>query len=182
MIAPLAFVIGLSMAKEAVENWHRFMQDMKVNMRKVRVHNGEDGETNLKVKRSLESTLSLDDDSAFEDFRGTIKCEDPNPSLYTFVGNLEYERQVYPLDPSQILLRDSKLRNTGHVYGAVIFSGHDSKDNRLMNGNWAHEANPNVILLLFRVLALYHTAIPEFNEETDSYSYEQLNSLTLGQN
>ncbi|KAD4585128.1 hypothetical protein E3N88_22729 [Mikania micrantha] len=175
MIAPLAFVIGLSMAKEAVENWHRFMQDMKVNMRKVRVHNGEgvfslkpwmnirvgdvvkvekdqffpadllllsssyedgicyvetmnlDGETNLKVKRSLESTLTLDDDSAFKDFSGTIKCEDPNPNLYTFVGNLEYERQVYPLDPSQILLRDSKLRNTGHVFGVVIFSGHDSK-------------------------------------------------------
>ncbi|KAL8252487.1 hypothetical protein R6Q59_036180 [Mikania micrantha] len=41
MIAPLAFVIGLSMAKEAVENWHRFMQDMKVNMRKVGIHNGE---------------------------------------------------------------------------------------------------------------------------------------------
>nr|GEZ31773.1 probable phospholipid-transporting ATPase 4 [Tanacetum cinerariifolium] len=175
MIAPLAFVIGLSMAKEAVENWHRFMQDMKVNMRKVGVHNGEgvfslkpwmnlrvgdvvkvekdqffpadllllsssyedgicyvetmnlDGETNLKVKRSLESTLTLDDDSTFKDFRGTIKCEDPNPNLYMFVGNLEYERQVFPLDPSQILLRDSKLRNTGHVYGVVIFSGHDSK-------------------------------------------------------
>ncbi|KAK9069711.1 hypothetical protein SSX86_010105 [Deinandra increscens subsp. villosa] len=175
MIAPLAFVIGLSMAKEAVENWHRFMQDMKVNTRKVGVHEGEgvfslkpwmnlrvgdvvkvekdqffpadllllsssyedgicyvetmnlDGETNLKVKRSLETTLSLDDDSAFKDFKGTIKCEDPNPNLYSFVGNLEYERQVYPLDPSQILLRDSKLRNTGHVYGVVIFSGHDSK-------------------------------------------------------
>ncbi|KAJ0759614.1 putative P-type phospholipid transporter [Helianthus annuus] len=175
MIAPLAFVIGLSMAKEAVENWHRFMQDMKVNLRKVRVHNGEgvfslkpwmnirvgdvvkvekdqffpadllllsssyedgicyvetmnlDGETNLKVKRSLETTLSLDDDSSFKDFRGTITCEDPNPNLYTFVGNLDYERQVFPLDPSQILLRDSKLRNTGHVYGVVIFSGHDSK-------------------------------------------------------
>ncbi|KAL8260791.1 hypothetical protein R6Q59_024840 [Mikania micrantha] len=175
MIAPLAFVIGLSMAKEAVENWHRFMQDMKVNMRKVRVHNGEavfslkpwmsirvgdvvkvekdqffpadllllsssyedgicyvetmnlDGETNLKLKRSLETTLSLDDDSTFKDFRGTIKCEDPNPNLYTFVGNFEYKHHVYPLDPSQILLRDSKLRNTGHVYGVVIFSGHDSK-------------------------------------------------------
>ncbi|KAI3512526.1 hypothetical protein L1887_19842 [Cichorium endivia] len=175
MIAPLAFVIGLSMAKEAVENWHRFMQDMKVNMRKVNVHSGDgvftpkpwmnirvgdvlkvekdqffpadllllsssyedgicyvetmnlDGETNLKVKRSLEVTLTLDDDTSFKDFRGTIKCEDPNPNLYTFVGNLEYERQTYPLDPSQILLRDSKLRNTGHVYGVVIFSGHDSK-------------------------------------------------------
>ncbi|KVH97928.1 Cation-transporting P-type ATPase [Cynara cardunculus var. scolymus] len=175
MIAPLAFVIGLSMAKEAVENWHRFMQDMKVNMRKVSVHSGDgvfslkpwmnirvgdvlkvekdqffpadllllsssyedgicyvetmnlDGETNLKVKRSLEATLTLDDDAAFKDFKGTIKCEDPNPNLYAFVGNLEYDRQIFPLDPSQILLRDSKLRNTGHVYGVVIFSGHDSK-------------------------------------------------------
>ncbi|KAD4585115.1 hypothetical protein E3N88_22716 [Mikania micrantha] len=43
--------------------------------------------------------------------------------------------------------------------------------NRLMNGNWAHEANPNVILLSFRVIALCHIAIPEFNEERDSYSY-----------
>ncbi|KAL8217348.1 hypothetical protein R6Q57_020721 [Mikania cordata] len=175
MIAPLMFVIGLSMAKEAVENWHRFMQDMKVNMRKVLVHSGDgvfvtkpwmklevgdvikvekdqffpadllflsssyedgicyvetmnlDGETNLKVKRSLEVTLPLDDDHAFKDFKATIKCEDPNPNLYTFVGNFEYDCQMYPLDPSQILLRDSKLRNTGHVYGVLIFSGHDSK-------------------------------------------------------
>ncbi|KAG6539017.1 probable phospholipid-transporting ATPase 7 [Zingiber officinale] len=86
-----------------------------------------DGETNLKVKRSLEVTLSLEDDEAFKDFAGTIKCEDPNPSLYTFVGNFEYERQLYVLDPSQILLRDSKLRNTSYIYGVVIFTGHDSK-------------------------------------------------------
>ncbi|OMO66221.1 Cation-transporting P-type ATPase [Corchorus olitorius] len=175
MIAPLAFVVGLSMAKEALEDWRRFMQDMKVNSRKVKVHQGEgifdnrpwqklqvgdvvkvekdqffpadllllsssyedgicyvetmnlDGETNLKVKRALEVTLPLDEDEAFKNFSGTIKCEDPNPSLYTFIGNLEYDRQVYPLDPSQILLRDSKLRNTAFIYGVVIFTGHDSK-------------------------------------------------------
>ncbi|KAJ9568389.1 hypothetical protein OSB04_004355 [Centaurea solstitialis] len=175
MIAPLVFVIGLSMAKEALENWHRFMQDMKVNNRKVLVHIGDgvfvrkpwmkvqvgdvvkvekdrffpadllflsssyedgicyvetmnlDGETNLKVKRSFEVTLPLDDDAAFKDFKATIRCEDPNPNLYTFVGNFEYDRQTYPIDPGQILLRDSKLRNTGHVYGVVIFSGHDTK-------------------------------------------------------
>ncbi|XVE51921.1 hypothetical protein DITRI_Ditri02bG0078900 [Diplodiscus trichospermus] len=175
MIAPLAFVVGLSMAKEALEDWRRFMQDMEVNNRRVKVHKGEgdfgdkswrqvqvgdvvkvekdqffpadllllsssyedgicyvetmnlDGETNLKVKRALEVTLPLDEDEAFKNFRGMIKCEDPNPSLYTFIGNFEYDSQVYALDPSQILLRDSKLRNTAFVYGIAIFTGHDSK-------------------------------------------------------
>ncbi|KAK7325102.1 hypothetical protein VNO77_29184 [Canavalia gladiata] len=175
MIAPLAFVVGLSMAKEALEDSRRFLQDVKVNRRKAGLHKGNgifglrswqkivvgdvvkvekdqffpadllllsssyedgicyvetmnlDGETNLKVKRSLEATLSLDNDGAFKDFSGTIQCEDPNPYLYTFVGNFEYGSQVYPLDPGQILLRDSKLRNTDYVYGVVIFTGHDSK-------------------------------------------------------
>ncbi|XP_039070787.1 probable phospholipid-transporting ATPase 4 [Hibiscus syriacus] len=174
MIAPLAFVVGLSMAKEALEDWRRFMQDMEVNSRKVKVHAGEafdkkawqnvrvgdvvrvekdqffpsdllllssnnedgicyvetmnlDGETNLKPKRALEVTLDLDEDEDFKNFKGIIKCEDPNPSLYTFVGNFEYNGQVYAIDPSQILLRDSKLRNTAFVYGIVIFTGHDSK-------------------------------------------------------
>jgi len=175
MILPLAFVVGLSMAKEALEDWRRFTQDMKVNSRKASVHKGGgvfgykpwqkiqvgdvvkvekdqffpadllllstsyddgicyvetmnlDGETNLKVKRSLEVTLPLEDDESFKNFTGIIKCEDPNPNLYTFVGNFEYERQVYPLDPTQILLRDSKLRNTSYVYGVVIFTGFDSK-------------------------------------------------------
>ncbi|KAF6152261.1 hypothetical protein GIB67_005915 [Kingdonia uniflora] len=175
MIAPLAFVVGLSMAKEALEDWRRFIQDVKVNSRKVSIHkeNGVfrfkpwqkirvgdvvkvekdqffpadllllsssyedgicyvetmnlDGETNLKVKRSLEATFHLGDNESFKDFTGTIRCEDPNPNLYTFVGNLEYNRQIYSLEPSQILLRDSKLRNTSYVYGVVIFTGHDSK-------------------------------------------------------
>ncbi|KAJ0785150.1 putative P-type phospholipid transporter [Helianthus annuus] len=205
MIAPLAFVIGLSMAKEAVENWHRFMQDMKVNMRKVRVHNGDgvfslkpwmnirvgdvvkvekdqffpadllllsssyedgicyvetmnlDGETNLKVKRSLESTLSLDDDSTFKDFRGTIKCEDPNPNLYTGQNGSEIELEAVTVSKES---------------SGISIKGFSFEDSRLMNGNWAREANPDVLLLFFRVLALCHTAIPEFNEETDSYSYE----------
>ncbi|CAL1376567.1 unnamed protein product [Linum trigynum] len=175
MIFPLAFVVGISMAKEALEDWGRFMQDMKVNTRKTYVHQGEgefgykawekiqvgdiikvekdqffpadllllstsyedgicyvetmnlDGETNLKIKRALEVTLPLDDDDTFKNFSGMIKCEDPNPSLYTFVGNFEYDRQVYPLDPGQILLRDSKLRNTAFIYGVVVFTGFDSK-------------------------------------------------------
>ncbi|CAN8259431.1 unnamed protein product [Cochlearia groenlandica] len=175
MISPLIFVVGVSMSKEGLEDWRRFMQDVKVNSRKASIHRGDgdfdrrkwkkirvgdvvkvekdnffpadllllsssyedgicyvetmnlDGETNLKVKRCLEVTLSLEHDDSFQTFSGTIKCEDPNPDLYTFVGNLEYGGQVYPLDPYQILLRDSKLRNTSYVYGVVIFTGHDTK-------------------------------------------------------
>jgi len=86
-----------------------------------------DGETNLKLKQSLEATANLQDDASFQNFKAIIKCEDPNANLYTFVGTMEYEGQQYPLSPQQILLRDSKLRNTDFVYGVVIFTGHDTK-------------------------------------------------------
>ena len=86
-----------------------------------------DGETNLKVKRCLEATLGLDKDQEFSEFRATIRCEDPNPQLYTFVGNLESKNESFPLSPYQILLRDSKLRNTDYIYGVVIFTGKDTK-------------------------------------------------------
>ncbi|KAK3442822.1 hypothetical protein EUGRSUZ_B03071 [Eucalyptus grandis] len=87
-----------------------------------------DGETNLKVKQALEVvTLRLHEDTDFRDFRATVKCEDPNANLYSFVGSMEFEEQQYPLSPQQLLLRDSKLRNTDFIYGAVIFTGHDTK-------------------------------------------------------
>lgn len=207
MIFPLAFVVGISMAKEALEDWRRFMQDMKVNNRKSSVHIGDgvfgykpwqkiqvgdvlrvekdqffpadllllsssyedgicyvetmnlDGETNLKPKRALEVTLPLDDDEAFKNFTGMIKCEDPNPSLYTFIGNFEYDRQVYPLDPSQVLLRDSKLRNTAFVYGVVIFTGFDSKVMQNSTKSPSKRSKierkmDNIIYILFSLLLL----------------------------
>uniref|UniRef100_A0A2P2MIP3 Phospholipid-transporting ATPase n=1 Tax=Rhizophora mucronata TaxID=61149 RepID=A0A2P2MIP3_RHIMU len=86
-----------------------------------------DGETNLKPKQALDATSSLHEDSSFQDFKAIIRCEDPNANLYSFVGSLEIGEQQYPLSPQQLLLRDSKLRNTDHIYGVVIFTGHDTK-------------------------------------------------------
>ncbi|PUZ64409.1 hypothetical protein GQ55_3G141700 [Panicum hallii var. hallii] len=89
-----------------------------------------DGETNLKLKQSLEVTSSsLPEDESFRGFGAVIRCEDPNAHLYSFVGNIEIQdqQQQHPLSPQQLLLRDSKLRNTEFVYGAVIFTGHDTK-------------------------------------------------------
>ncbi|CAN4124718.1 unnamed protein product [Withania somnifera] len=163
------------MVKEGIEDWRRKQQDIEVNSRKVKVHQGDgvfnltewrnlkvgdivkvekdqffpadllllssffddavcyvetmnlDGETNLKLKQALEVTSSLHEDSHFKDFKALVKCEDPNANLYTFVGSMDYEEQQFPLSPQQLLLRDSKLRNTEYIYGAVIFTGHDTK-------------------------------------------------------
>ncbi|XP_058091688.1 putative phospholipid-transporting ATPase 9 [Magnolia sinica] len=174
-LAPLILVIGVSMVKEAIEDWKRKTQDIEVNNRKIKVHQGDgtfgytewknlrvgdivkvekdgffpadllllsssyeeavcyietmnlDGETNLKPKQALDVTSNLHDDSSLKDFKAIVKCEDPNASLYSFIGTLDFEEQQYPLSPQQLLLRDSKLRNTDFIYGAVIFTGHDTK-------------------------------------------------------
>ncbi|KAM7280591.1 hypothetical protein ACFE04_007725 [Oxalis oulophora] len=86
-----------------------------------------DGETNLKLKHAMEVTANLQDEESFRHFRAIIKSEDPNEHLYTFVGTLHYNGKPYSLSPQQILLRDSKLKNTDYVYGIVIFTGHDTK-------------------------------------------------------
>lgn len=86
-----------------------------------------DGETNLKLKHSLEVTSHLHDDKSVNDFMAVIKCEDPNENLYSFVGTLYYDGKQYPLSLQQILLRDSKLKNTEYIYGVVVFTGHDTK-------------------------------------------------------
>lgn len=175
LIAPLVFVVGVSIVKEGIEDWHRFLQDKEVNNRNVKVHAKDgnfvetewkkltvgdvvrvekdeffpadllllsssyddgvcyvetmnlDGETNLKLKQALKATTELHNNESFRSFKAIVKCEDPNPSLYTFVGSMEYEDQNYPLSSQQILLRDSKLRNTQYIYGVIIFSGHDTK-------------------------------------------------------
>ncbi|XP_048541119.1 putative phospholipid-transporting ATPase 9 [Triticum urartu] len=86
-----------------------------------------DGETNLKIKQALEVTSDLQEDGDFTNLRQIIKCEDPNANLYSFVGTMDYKGMQHPLSPHQLLLRDSKLRNTDYIYGAVIFTGHDTK-------------------------------------------------------
>ncbi|KAJ0803482.1 putative P-type phospholipid transporter [Helianthus annuus] len=86
-----------------------------------------DGETNLKLKHAFDFTASLQDDDSFRQFKAVVKCEDPNEDLYSFVGNLSYNNNQHPLSLQQVLLRDSKLKNTEYVYGVVIFTGHDTK-------------------------------------------------------
>ena len=58
-----------------------------------------------------------------------IDCEGPNEHLYKFEGNIKLPNggSVIPIDPDQILLRGSCLRNTAEIVGICIYTGHETK-------------------------------------------------------
>ncbi|XP_011034150.1 PREDICTED: phospholipid-transporting ATPase 3 [Populus euphratica] len=86
-----------------------------------------DGETNLKIRKALERTWDYLTPEKAAEFKGEVQCEQPNNSLYTFTGNLMFQKQTLPLSPNQILLRGCSLRNTEYIVGAVVFTGHETK-------------------------------------------------------
>ena len=95
-----------------------------------------DGETNLKTKRSVEVdgvTFDREGLSKLCSGQSYIECEHPNNSLYTYSGNLGIgaplvkKSKKVSLNPSNVLLRGSSLRNTEWVIGIAIYTGHDSK-------------------------------------------------------
>ena len=57
-----------------------------------------------------------------------VECEQPNEYLYKFEGNFMLKSgEKFPLDPDQVLLKGSCLRNTEWVLGLCVFTGHDTK-------------------------------------------------------
>lgn len=89
-----------------------------------------DGETNLKIKnvhKDVNGNLaSIDQLVALE---GDMLCEKPNGALYKFEGSAKFNfrREKIPINPENIILRGSSLKNTEYVYGITVFTGHDSK-------------------------------------------------------
>ena len=101
-----------------------------------------DGETNLKQKQAQETIEEAmrekTDEQALEWLMSAkVECETPNEYLYRFEGNFVFsDGTKIPLDPDQILLKGSNLRNTEYVLGLCVFTGHDTK---IMNNSAAAE-------------------------------------------
>jgi len=96
-----------------------------------------DGETNLKIKKSMEETKHMGEDD-LGSLAGIIECEPPNSRLYQFTGNMVLSTKALgghdlkkpvkvPISASQVILRGCSLRNTPFVYGVAIYAGHDTK-------------------------------------------------------
>ncbi|KAK3239287.1 hypothetical protein CYMTET_50774 [Cymbomonas tetramitiformis] len=87
-----------------------------------------DGETNLKMKKAISEITGFVNQETTHAFNGyVIQCEEPTDSLYTFKGNLEDGNSKYMITPEQVLLRGSALRNTQHVLGVTLYTGHDTR-------------------------------------------------------
>ncbi|KAL7376349.1 hypothetical protein ABVT39_006202 [Epinephelus coioides] len=87
-----------------------------------------DGETNLKFKLGLRVTDErLQEERQLAQFDALIECEEPNNRLDKFVGTMLWQRERYPLDLDNMLLRGCKIRNTEECHGLVIFAGADTK-------------------------------------------------------
>lgn len=87
-----------------------------------------DGETNLKFRMGLRVTDErLQEDHQLADFNALIECEEPNNRLDKFTGMMLWDRERYPLELDNMLLRGCKIRNTDWCHGLVIFAGSDTK-------------------------------------------------------
>ncbi|XP_068609060.1 phospholipid-transporting ATPase IC [Brachionichthys hirsutus] len=87
-----------------------------------------DGETNLKFKLGLRVTDErLQEERQLAAFDALIECEEPNNRLDKFTGIMHWQRELYPLDLDNVLLRGCTIRNTAHCHGLVTFAGADTK-------------------------------------------------------
>jgi phospholipid-transporting ATPase len=115
-----------------------------------------DGETNLKIRNSLECTKKFDSPEKITALQGYFEYEPPNNRLYTFTGKLMLPNgEEFPVDNDNILLRGSTLRNTDWILGQVIYTGAQSKimmnaqKGRLKQSNVEHVVNYLLIGILF---------------------------------
>ncbi|XP_040565458.1 phospholipid-transporting ATPase IB isoform X2 [Lepeophtheirus salmonis] len=89
-----------------------------------------DGETNLKIRSPPIETADFNTRELLcNEFHGVIECEAPNRNLYDFKGNIKIRPSdpFAPISPSAILLRGTKLMNTPWIFGAAVYTGHESK-------------------------------------------------------
>ncbi len=99
-----------------------------------------DGETNLKRRTAIKETSELCSEAmgsecthsvAVSNLSGLFEYEQPNNRLYNFNGRLTLhakgETKQIPLIPEFVILRGCMLKSCKYVYGAVMFTGSETK-------------------------------------------------------
>lgn len=134
-----------------------------------------DGETNLKRRNAIECVAqcigyrSLNDPPipelalcrAIAAFRASIQYELPNNRLYNFTGRIEIlasgdgKSETAPIGPSNIILRGCSVRGCTYTFGAVIFTGSETKI--MQNARATPSKQSNVYRIVNRCILLVFT-------------------------
>ncbi|KAF0747840.1 hypothetical protein AaE_007568, partial [Aphanomyces astaci] len=91
-----------------------------------------DGETNLKLRQAMESTMHAQDEVEVSALHGRVECEQPNKAISRFAGSFFADQPNgsianHPISIQNIILRGCQLRNTEWMYGLVLNTGPDTK-------------------------------------------------------
>lgn len=92
-----------------------------------------DGETNLKPRKSVRATASIQSEEDAERASFVLDSEPPHANLYLYHGVLRFkepstgEQKAESVTINELLLRGCTIRNTNWIIGLVVFTGADSK-------------------------------------------------------
>lgn len=116
-----------------------------------------DGEKNLKkrfVPKGLEELTKPVSEKAYV-LGGRCVTIPQDKDLKSFVGTLRIGNQIIPLSIQQLMLKDSKLKNTSWIIGAVVYTGKhtkvmmNSQKARIKISNLERKLNVLIIILFF---------------------------------
>ncbi|XP_020288805.1 probable phospholipid-transporting ATPase IF isoform X2 [Pseudomyrmex gracilis] len=125
-----------------------------------------DGETNLKtlLVPKIVSNMSLENIVAM---KAKITCENPKPNLYDFHGKLEIKNSGEAISGhltiENLLLRGSRLKDTEHVVGCVIYTGQDTKlslNSKIVSNKFSiAEKSINKYLIVYMAILFFEVII-----------------------
>ena len=150
-----------------------------------------DGETNLKPRKSVRATASIQSEEDVERASFVLDSEPPHANLYLYHGILRYkdpssgEQKQESVTINELLLRGCAIRNTAWIIGLVVFTGADTKimlnggDTPSKRSKIEKETNFNVVVN-FVVLILMCVTSGILNGYLDSKSDTSAKFFEIG--
>ncbi|XP_037957548.1 probable phospholipid-transporting ATPase VA isoform X2 [Teleopsis dalmanni] len=87
-----------------------------------------DGETNLKRREVVRGFTDKQNIFTPSKFVSRVEADAPTTKLYRFHGALIHSTgERVPISTENLLLRESRLKNTDYVEGIVVYAGHETK-------------------------------------------------------
>lgn len=87
-----------------------------------------DGETNLKRREVVRGFVKKQETFLPSKFTSRVEVDAPSTKIYRFHGAVIHPTgERVPVTTDNLLLRESRLKNTDFIEGLVVYAGHETK-------------------------------------------------------